>query len=329
MAVATLAPVADAPREGSPHGAIQLTPYSARTQLALSGGPARLGLVNGMTVMEVSPDTRRPRTRGAPPNRHEMAEQAWVVGLVLAVVVALDQLSKAWAWRHSADVHVNSGGDMLVKSAVSSWYRSPALGAVFDVADAAVLLIGGALLVRRRRRGAVLSFGALLLAGWVSNLGDRLGLHHLTAPGSIRGVVDFLPWDGRYWNLADLAIVVGTVGFVLAVLVCGFRGLVGRVGRVGRVGLVRPRRLRLLRRPPARSAHPPLLGTRGGTTLAVVVTVTAALAAFGAITYSGVSTSGVFASQNARLAITATPQSSASSPAPPARPRPPHDAVPR
>jgi lipoprotein signal peptidase len=50
---------------------------------------------------------------------------------------------------------------------------------------------------------------ALMLAGWVSNLGDRLGLHSVTAPGTQRGVVDFLHWQGRLWNLADVTIILG------------------------------------------------------------------------------------------------------------------------
>ncbi|HET8588956.1 MAG TPA: signal peptidase II, partial [Nakamurella sp.] len=137
---------------------------------------------------------------------------------MVAVVGGVDQAAKAWAWRNLVPVHVNTGGDMLVGPVVSGWFRDRATGTVFDLLDAALLASIGALLVRRRRPPALLGGGALALAGWVSNLTDRLGLHLLTAPGTRRGVVDFLPWQRRYWNLADLAITAGTAVFGLALI---------------------------------------------------------------------------------------------------------------
>jgi hypothetical protein len=46
-----------------------------------------------------------------------------------------------------------------------------------------------------------------MLGGWCSNLLDRLGLHYWTAPGSVRGVVDFIRVGGARYNVADLFIV--------------------------------------------------------------------------------------------------------------------------
>jgi hypothetical protein len=65
-------------------------------------------------------------------------------------------------------------------------------------------------LVRRRLPVGVLVPAVLTIAGWTSNLLDRLGLHYWTAPGSVRGAVDFLHWGHHYYNVADLFIIVGT-----------------------------------------------------------------------------------------------------------------------
>src|SRR5262249_56784726 len=61
--------------------------------------------------------------------------------------------------------------------------------------------------------------GGLILGGWTSNILDRLGLHNWTAPGSARGVVDFIPdgTPGRS-NTADLFIAIGAVVLAVALL---------------------------------------------------------------------------------------------------------------
>jgi hypothetical protein len=60
-----------------------------------------------------------------------------------------------------------------------------------------------------------------MLGGWCSNLLDRLGLHYWTAPGSVRGVVDFILVDGARYNVADLFIVGATPLFLVAVGILG------------------------------------------------------------------------------------------------------------
>lgn len=197
-----------------------------------------------------------------------------LLGAVLTVG-CVDQIGKAWAWRHLGDVHVNAGGDMLVGAVVGGWFRDRTIGAMFDVLDATLLVAAAMMLLRRRRSPALLSGGALALAGWASNLGDRLGLHFWTAPGSMRGVVDFLPWDGRYWNLADAAIIAGSAVFATALL---WRGL--------HVLAPVPRRCR------HRALYHPRLGrsrrSRAVLTLAVALTVAGVLAGIGATAYAGV-----------------------------------------
>jgi lipoprotein signal peptidase len=62
-----------------------------------------------------------------------------------------------------------------------------------------------------------------MLGGWGSNLLDRLGMHYWTAPGSVRGVVDFIRITGASYNVADLFIIGATPLFLLAVVFPGPR----------------------------------------------------------------------------------------------------------
>jgi hypothetical protein len=55
-----------------------------------------------------------------------------------------------------------------------------------------------------------------MIAGWSSNLIDRLGMHQVTAPGSVRGAVDFIHLGRPYYNLADVVIVGATALFLLS-----------------------------------------------------------------------------------------------------------------
>ena len=141
---------------------------------------------------------------------------------VVAAVIVLDQSVKWWAWRHVAGVKINSGGDVLVGPAIGAWYAAPVTGALLDLLDFGLLSAALFILARRHRPAAVLVFGALMLGGWGSNLLDRLGMHYWTAPGSVRGVVDFIRIAGASYNVADLFIIGATPLFLLAV---GFLGL--------------------------------------------------------------------------------------------------------
>jgi lipoprotein signal peptidase len=138
-----------------------------------------------------------------------------MVFAVLAVVIVLDQLTKWWAWRHASVAHINDGGNPLVGATIGGWYADPLTGALLDLLDVGLLSSAVAVLIRRRRPVMILITGALMTGGWISNLVDRLGLHYLTAPGSVRGAVDFIHLGDIYYNVADVFIAAGTVLFLL------------------------------------------------------------------------------------------------------------------
>jgi lipoprotein signal peptidase len=141
------------------------------------------------------------------------------VPVLLAVVVLVDQLAKWWAWRHAPLAKINYGGNIFVGDTISQWYADPATGALLDLVDFGVLSAAVLVLVRRRLPALVLVPGALMVGGWISNLLDRLGVHHVTAPGSVRGAVDFIPLGSIRYNVADVFIVCGTLLFILAATV--------------------------------------------------------------------------------------------------------------
>ncbi|SHG65648.1 Lipoprotein signal peptidase [Jatrophihabitans endophyticus] len=185
--------------------------------------------------------------RRVPPKR--LRTYGAVVTVLVIAVAALDQVLKAWAWRVLGDVHVNSGGNPFTGGVVGGLLTGRVTGAVFDVVDAALVALAGLLLARHSPTRAVALTGGAALAGWASNLGDRLGLHYLTAPDSVRGAVDYLPFAGHYWNLADIVIVTGTAGFVVALL--GWLGATAGSRPVLRDGGRRP-----ARRPARRAVLP-------------------------------------------------------------------------
>src|SRR3954453_15784705 len=142
--------------------------------------------------------------------------QARAFVAVMLVVAVIDQLAKAWAWRHVPVGHINSGSGLLFGDRTGAWYRDGGMGAALDAIAVSMVSALAALLLQRRRPPLLFLGVAMMLAGWVSNLADRLGLHQVTAPGTRRGVVDFLRWGGRLWNVADLSVMAGAVMCVVA-----------------------------------------------------------------------------------------------------------------
>jgi len=138
-----------------------------------------------------------------------------VLGLLI-VVVMLDQALKWWAWRHVSWTRINTGGDALVGRTIGAWYAGPVTGALLDGLDLGLLSAAAWALARCRATAGVVVPGALMTGGWVSNLLDRLGIHHWTAPGSVRGVVDFMHIGPHYYNVADFFIIGCTPLFLLA-----------------------------------------------------------------------------------------------------------------
>jgi lipoprotein signal peptidase len=159
----------------------------------------------------------RPRTTG----QSRIGRSAVLLALIAAVVV-LDQAAKWWAWRHVPWTRINSGGDVLVGQTIGAWYAGPITGALLDLLDFGLLSIALWVLVRCRVTAVVRVPGALLTGGWGSNLLDRLGIHYWTAPGSVRGVVDFIHIGGHYYNVADFFIIGCTPLFLLA---AGYQGV--------------------------------------------------------------------------------------------------------
>jgi len=192
--------------------------------------------------------------------------------VLLTGVVVLDQAAKWWAWRHLSWTRINSGGDVLTGRAIGAWYAGPVTGALLDLLDCGLLSIAVSVLARSRATAALSVPGALMTGGWASNVLDRLGTHYWTAPGSVRGVVDFIHLGGHYYNIADFFIIGGTPLFLLA---AGYRG-VRAARRRAAAGSVPPA-ARSRARARARGRIPALAGAG----LIVVV-------ALGAANYGGV-----------------------------------------
>jgi lipoprotein signal peptidase len=148
-----------------------------------------------------------------------------VVLALLTVVVALDQATKWWAWRYVPGTEINPGGDRLVGHTIGGWYSSPVTGALLDLLDFGLVSVAVWVLAHFRVPSTVRVPGALMIAGWGSNLLDRLGVHYWTAPGSVRGAVDFIHIGGYYYNLADFFIIGCTPLFLLAASYEGGRAM--------------------------------------------------------------------------------------------------------
>jgi len=154
-------------------------------------------------------------TRWKAERKNRLRQRLMVLAL-LAAVIAVDQAAKWWAWRHVSGVNINPGGDFLTGPTIGRWYAHPVTGALLDLMSFGLVSIAVAALVRRRRSVAVTVCGSLMVGGWASNLLDRLGMHYWTAPGSIRGAVDFIGLSGHCWNLADFFIIGATPLLLLA-----------------------------------------------------------------------------------------------------------------
>jgi lipoprotein signal peptidase len=193
-----------------------------------------------------------------------------VVLALLVAVVVLDQAAKWWAWRHFSWTRINSGGDALTGRTIGRWYAAPVTGAVLDLLDFGLLSVAVSVLARGRAPAVISVPGALMTGGWGSNLLDRLGSHYWTAPGSVRGVVDFIHVGGHYYNVADFFIISCTPLFLLA---AGYQ------------------RVRAARRPAAAGSVPPPARSRVRARVRVPALVGAGLiliVALGAARYGGV-----------------------------------------
>lgn len=166
-----------------------------------------------------SPATAAPRSASARPRPRPAVLSLLVV--VAAVVVTLDQVSKAWVLG-ALQEHVSTPvlGPLLV------FERTTNSGAAFSFASGSTWvfsIIAAAVVVflvwfaRRIRSVAWAVLFGLLLGGTLGNLTDRLS----RPPGfGIGEVVDFIriPVLPAIFNLADTAIVTSMCLFVLLTL---------------------------------------------------------------------------------------------------------------
>jgi signal peptidase II len=144
-----------------------------------------------------------------------------LIWLILSVVIALDQWSKAWVLRELPEYTA-----IPVIEGFWNWFRTYNTGAAFSfLSDAGgwqiwfftglAVAISGLLAfwLSRAARGdwrQALPY-SLVIGGALGNVIDRLIHGH---------VIDFIQWHWRdyYWpafNLADSAIVAGAVGIAL------------------------------------------------------------------------------------------------------------------
>lgn len=154
----------------------------------------------------------------------------WAACAVALIVLAGDQVSKSLVLAAHPGP---SGGGLVSVKLVRNTGASFGLGSghpiVIVATSVVVIVIVAVLLVRTRSRGAALCLAAVL-GGALGNLADRF----VRAPGLGRGaVVDWIhvSFYSPSFNLADLAIRIGVVGAIIALLDIRVRGASGRAGR--------------------------------------------------------------------------------------------------
>ena len=139
--------------------------------------------------------------------------------LISAVIVLLDQVSKAWALRDLADgriIHVIWTMQFnLTFNRGMAFSRGTGIGPIIGVIGLVVVVL---LLLSLRRADNTLTRVAtgLIIGGALGNILDRL----FRGSGWMRGaVIDFI--DFQWWpvfNVADMAIMIGAATMMVAML---------------------------------------------------------------------------------------------------------------
>ena len=139
--------------------------------------------------------------------------------LISAVIVLLDQVSKAWALRDLADGRIIqviwTMQFNLTFNRGMAFSRGTGIGPIIGVIGLVVVVL---LLLSLRRADNALTRVAtgLIIGGAVGNILDRL----FRGSGWMRGaVVDFI--DFQWWpvfNIADMAIMIGAATMMVAML---------------------------------------------------------------------------------------------------------------
>lgn len=163
----------------------------------------------------------RPPVSGQSGSRHPGGRRLIAVPLVVAAVVAADQVSKTWALHHALGRHVlwTLWFDLTVNSGAAFGLGT---GVTPVVEAAVVVVVIGLLVLGRRVAGAstwpmTVALG-LIIGGAAGNLTDRAFRHIPHHPGA---VIDFVAMarvgQHDWWpvfNVADSCIVIGA--FLLA-----------------------------------------------------------------------------------------------------------------
>src|SRR3954469_10593609 len=85
---------------------------------------------DGLITLQANRRRFEERSRGDWAVKHSVRRDGWRIALAVAGgVVALDQVTKWWAWGHVPTVLVNTGGDPLVGRAVGRLFVDRAPGA--------------------------------------------------------------------------------------------------------------------------------------------------------------------------------------------------------
>jgi len=152
-------------------------------------------------------------------NRMTLFRASRVSLLISAVIVLLDQVSKAWALRDLADgriIHVVWTMQFnLTYNRGMAFSRGTGIGPIIGVIGLVVVVL---LLLSLRRADNALTRVAtgLIIGGAVGNILDRL----FRGSGWMRGaVIDFI--DFQWWpvfNVADMAIMIGAATMMVAML---------------------------------------------------------------------------------------------------------------
>ena len=139
--------------------------------------------------------------------------------LISAVIVLLDQISKAWALGVLADGHIIpvvwTMQFNLTYNRGMAFSRGTGIGPIIGVIGLVVVVL---LLLSLRRADNALTRVAtgLIIGGAVGNILDRL----FRGSGWMRGaVIDFI--DFQWWpvfNVADMAIMIGAATMMVAML---------------------------------------------------------------------------------------------------------------
>ncbi|HVO45415.1 MAG TPA: signal peptidase II [Steroidobacteraceae bacterium] len=141
----------------------------------------------------------------------------WIWLPLSVLVIVADQLSKSWIVQHfelyerkrilsvlDITLMYNTGAAFSFLSDASGWQRWLFIGLAFAVGTGIVAWMGR---LRGRTQGLLACALALILAGAIGNVIDRLRIGH---------VVDFIHahWNEAYFpafNVADSAITVGAI----------------------------------------------------------------------------------------------------------------------